>query len=234
MRSQKLDALRGFALLGMVYFHMNYLLIHTFWVMSMDISELFYFSLGRGVAILFIVVSGVSFFLATEKRPFREILRSSKRRFILLALIALSITLVTHSFFYEERIYFGIIHFFSLASICMLIAIPLRGYTIPIGILTIILGEWIAWIHTDSLFLIPLGIYPQGFYSADYYPVIPWLGYALIGYGVAYVLSQKRILSGLLQGNSRLLTPLAFMGRHSLVIYVAHVPVIYGILRIFL
>lgn len=30
MRSQKLDALRGLALLGMILFHANYLLVHLF------------------------------------------------------------------------------------------------------------------------------------------------------------------------------------------------------------
>lgn len=110
----------------------------------MNFSEFFWFLLGRGVAILFIVISGVSFFLATEKRSFHQIFLSSIRRFMLLAFIALSITLVTHYFFYEQRIYFGIIHFFTLASILMLVALPLRGYTIPIGFLIMILGEWIG------------------------------------------------------------------------------------------
>ncbi len=232
MRSQKLDALRGLALLGMILFHANYLLVHLFWVNTMNFSEFFWFLLGRGVAILFIVISGVSFFLATKKRPFTQVLGSSMRRFILLASLALSITLVTHYFFYEERIYLGIIHFFALASILMLGALPLRGYTFPIGILTIILGEWIGWIHTNLFFFIPLGIPPQGFYSADYYPLIPWLGYAFIGYGITHVLSGKGSLSRLLQGHSQLLAPLAFMGRHSLLLYVAHVPVIYGVLML--
>ena len=86
----------------------------------------------------------------------------------------------------------------------------------------------------DSIFLIPLGIVPQGFYSADYYPIIPWFGYMLIGYGMTYLFRERKWFTDLLSGHTDILTPLAFMGRHSLLIYVVHVPVLYFMLKFFL
>ena len=234
MRSQKLDALRGGIILGMIFFHLNYILIHLFGNGVLNFSELFYFILGRGVAWLFIFLSGVSFCLSVPRKSLKKIFSSSLRRCLTLSVIALMITFVTYMYFPQERIYFGILHFFALASILMLIVLPLRGYSIPIGIFIIILGEWIRWIHMDSIFLIPLGIVPQGFYSADYYPIIPWFGYMLIGYGMTYLFRERKWFTDLLSGHTDILTPLAFMGRHSLLIYVVHVPVLYFMLKFFL
>ena len=74
--------------------------------------------------------------------------------------------------------------------------------------------------------LYPLGFTAPGFYSADYFPLLPWfflflIGTALGGWCLAH--RENRLLAVRLPG------VLTWPGRHSLIIYVLHQPVLYGI-----
>ena len=85
------------------------------------------------------------------------------------------------------------------------------------------------WTKTTTVsvkWLYPLGFTAPGFRSADYFPLLPWFFLFLIG----------TVLGGWCLDNqdSPLLTKplpkvLTWPGRHSLVIYVLHQPVLYGI-----
>ncbi len=234
MRLQKLDVLRGIAITGMVLFHANYILIHLFWVSSMNFSEIAWYWIGRSVAVLFIFLAGVSFFLSTEGRPMKKIFQKSLIRMSILAAIALSISIVTYSYFSEERISWGIIHFFASASIVGLLFLRSWRWNILIGIIVLILGNFIQQISIETSLLVPLWFIPNGYYSADYYPLIPWFGYYLIGHGIAFYLQKYRLLESVFWGKVFAGSIFALLGRHSLLIYVIHVPILYVFSRIFL
>lgn len=91
---------------------------------------------------------------------------------------------MTYTLIPEQRISWGILHFLALASIVGLL-------TLRSGYLTILLGS-IALslpylpLTLSSILLIPLGYPPPDYYSADYYPLIPWIGYYLIGQGIGH------------------------------------------------
>jgi uncharacterized membrane protein len=75
--------------------------------------------------------------------------------------------------------------------------------------------------------LLPLGLHSPGFSSFDYFPLIPWLGIFLLGaaLGKSVYAPRRSLLPWSL--------PQTFFnaaGRHSLIIYIAHQPVILGIL----
>ena len=61
MRSQKLDALRGIAVISMIAFHTHYILLHLFGYTGIDFPNLFWYILGRVAVIIFIFVAGISF-----------------------------------------------------------------------------------------------------------------------------------------------------------------------------
>lgn len=65
----------------------------------------------------------------------------------------------------------------------------------------------------------------SGFYSTDYYPFLPWFPMFLCGYFLSRV--GLNLPTGRPYGWS---APLRFLGRHSLLIYVVHQPVIYAVL----
>ena len=75
--------------------------------------------------------------------------------------------------------------------------------------------------------LLPLGLLWPIFASYDYFPLIPWFGVFLAGAALGKTVYAP--------GKSLLLRPpretfINFAGRHSLLIYVVHQPVIMGIL----
>lgn len=85
---------------------------------------------------------------------------------------------------------------------------------------------WTKVTPASVSWLYPLGFTAPGFYSADYFPLLPWFFMFLMG----------TVLGGwcLNHRDNRLLTAplpaaLTWPGRHSLVIYVLHQPVLYGV-----
>jgi uncharacterized membrane protein len=71
---------------------------------------------------------------------------------------------------------------------------------------------------------------------ADYYPVLPWFGVALLGVWAGHLLypgGRRRFPLPARAAQASGVFPLrqlAFLGRHSLLFYLVHQPVIMGIL----
>jgi uncharacterized membrane protein len=67
--------------------------------------------------------------------------------------------------------------------------------------------------------------------TEDYVPLFPWLGVVLIGiFAGAWVAGRDRTVIASLQRFAP--AWLAFLGRHSLLVYMVHQPVLLGILRV--
>ncbi|MGN0624954.1 MAG: heparan-alpha-glucosaminide N-acetyltransferase domain-containing protein, partial [Oscillospiraceae bacterium] len=71
-----------------------------------------------------------------------------------------------------------------------------------------------------------LGFPPYNFVSSDYYPMLPWIFLFFCGSLLGRILVSHAEQPALLRSRCR---PLAFLGRHSLVIYLVHQPVLYGL-----
>jgi uncharacterized membrane protein len=234
MRSQKLDALRGIAVIWMVIFHAHYILLHVFEYTSIDFPNLFWYILGRVVAVVFIFVAGISFWLFVFNKDVKVIYKHFFKRACILSIIAFMITYITYIWFYEQRISFGIIHFFSLSSIVSLGFIKFWRWNVIIGMIIITLQFLIDNISVNTNILLPIGLVNRDFFSADYYPLIPWLGYFLIWYGVISFFDERGRDYILFRGYSWLLELPAYLWRYALVIYIAHTPLIYMLYKILL
>jgi uncharacterized membrane protein len=71
-----------------------------------------------------------------------------------------------------------------------------------------------------------LGIDPT-FFMLDYWPIFPWFGVVLFGVTAGNALygdRSKRAASSIPRPSA--VRPLAFLGRHSLVVYLVHQPVL--------
>lgn len=82
---------------------------------------------------------------------------------------------------------------------------------------------------TKAEWLWPLGFRYAGFYSADYYPLLPWLPVFLLGVWLGGAIERHADKPPLAR---RYPPALTFPGRHSMIIYLLHQPLLYGLCRL--
>lgn len=99
----------------------------------------------------------------------------------------------------------------------------------PVGLGWVGLGGWKLMLPQSlyaNYFTAFFGFYPDWFYSADYFGLLPWLFLFWAGYYLHKAVGRRRM-----EPLRRSVCPaLGWMGRHSLLLYLLHQPVIYGVL----
>lgn len=151
-------------------------------------------------ASLFLIVAGIATNFTAQ--PLR-------RAGIVLSCAAL-ISMVTYIYDPKTFIYFGILHCIGLGMLVLIPLKRLKEFTILIG-LALALAPALSPLRP----------------TLDFYPPIPWIGLMLIGYGVGHYLYVRNNFRLPITINQSLIT---FPGRHSLIIYMIHQPIILGIL----
>ena len=223
-RIWELDALRGLCILCMV-------IIHAFWDLSafggftFDLPGWFLFCRQYG-HILFILLSGLCATLASR----------SFQRGVYVFGAALVISYVTFfmvnvlNFPSDMLIWFGILH---LLGVCMMLfplfkRLPVWALAV-LGVGFVALVVWFESFRIPVNFLFPLGLRAQGFYcGGDYFPLLPWLFLFWAGYFLHHLVGRGRLAPL----RRSVCPPLGWMGRHSLVLYLLHQPVILGVLTV--
>ncbi len=113
------------------------------------------------------------------------------------------------------------------------VVLKVRPYVpLVFGLICIVLSPFVSMLRGPA-FLIPFGITYNGFATLDYEPLIPWFGVVLLGVSLGLVIYKNGVRQGLLTllgEMPRILAPLCFLGRHTLIIYLVHVPIIIGVL----
>ena len=227
-RIWELDALRGFAVLCVVVLHFLYDLNA---LMAVPIVEnpVIYVIMQYG-GILFVALSGLCATLG----------RRSFRRGLIVFACGMGITLVTLGMVwlgmaYESIIiWFGVLH---LLGVCMMVW-PLCK-KLPVWVLAVLgagfvaLGYWLDTLTVETHWLIWLGLKFPGFATSDYFPLLPNLGWFLLGAVLgrtAY--KNKTTLLPKFPAEAAVIRFFRWCGTHSLWIYLIHQPVIYGILSL--
>ncbi len=239
-RIHALDELRGFAVFCMVFYHGFYSIGYFFgwdwgiWLVNFfrPVEPLF--------AGLFILISGICSNLSHS-----NIERGAKLFFI-----SYAVTVVTYfAVGSQSAIRFGILHMLSIAMMLFgVTAVVLRFVPLWVGIplnvllflftLSVSSGSvgipyvWslslpAEWYQTD--FLYPLGLHPKNFSSSDYFPLMPWLFLFFTGGFLGRLAAQKKFPKGMYKKHIGFF---AVMGRHALLIYLVHQPVIFGLCQL--
>lgn len=226
-RFWEVDALRGIALTTMIIYHAVFSL-NMFAGTQFDLSSPFWFYFQRGTACTFIFLAGVSLVIATEGPAGKKIMPSI-RRGIKIFLWGMVVTAVTWLVLASGKVVFGILHFIGTAVI---LALPFArlpaGISGALGLACIVAGQLLGKRTFGFSWLLWLGFVPANFYTIDYFPLLPWFGVVLFGIAVGRLLyaGKRRRFSLPDWSGFGLFRLFSFMGRHSLTIYLVHVPVI--------
>jgi len=229
-RIWEIDFLRGLSIILVVCYHLLYDLgeyvgVKRFLRFSTDLTTVAWVVAQHFFAGLFIVLSGISSTLT----------RSNLRRGLKLLAVSLIITAATYIYNPPSTIWFGILQLLAVSILIYGAAFERAKPKICAawGIIVLGLGFIVPLLRKSMTirfdWLLPFGIHSPGFYSFDYFPLIPWLGVFLIGAALGGTLYEPR--QSLLPWN----LPQSFVnvaGRHSLLIYIVHQPVILAILYV--
>ena len=237
VRLHLLDALRGFLLLHMIAFHGMWNLVYLFGV---DIP---WYQAAPGyiwqqfICWSFILLSGFCFLLG----------RNHLKRGLLVFGAGALVSAVTCALMPENRILFGVL---TCIGSCMILMIPLEKLTrkLPapagaavsfllflllrncavgnLGFESFILCPLPGWLYRNDLTAY-LGFPHPGFYSTDYFGLLPWFflfatGHFLFRMGDRSGRNEKLFARGRVP-------LLNCIGKHSLLVYLLHQPVLYGL-----
>jgi uncharacterized membrane protein len=230
-RIELVDVLRGVALLAMATYHFTWDLDFHGFVPRGTANEGFFRLFARGIASSFLFLVGVSLVLA-HARGIRW--RAFRLREAQVVAGAAAITLVTFFVTPGSFVFFGILHQIALASLVGLLFLRLPT-VVPalVGIAAIGISLCYATPLTEPKWLAWIGLAERAPSTNDYVPVFPWTGVVLLGIAFARVVDRFdgwTKLSGLNGALMRLrLWPLAWLGRHALVFYLLHQPILFGL-----
>ncbi|HEU5293166.1 MAG TPA: heparan-alpha-glucosaminide N-acetyltransferase [Burkholderiaceae bacterium] len=227
-RFDRLDVLRGFAIVWMALFHfcfdLNYFgffapkqhfTADPFWTTQRTcIVSLFLFCAGMGQAIA--LHQGQSW-------------ARFWRRWAQITGCAVLVSIGSWWMFPRSWIFFGVLHGIALMLIPVRLMAPLGRWLWLVGAIAIALpllwrhdafnGPWLSW----------TGLVSRKPVTEDYVPVLPWIG--VMAWGMAtgrWLLTQAR---GVFAGSiPRAANILALLGRWSLSFYMVHQPVLIGLL----
>lgn len=130
---------------------------------------------------------------------------------------------------------FGIL---QLLGVCMILFGLLRsrieqwqGLAFALICMALFAASW--WltdaVQVDIKFLYPFGLRSEKFYSADYYPIFPWMFLFLCGTSFGKYLAEHRKQNG---AERKIPAFLTAPGRFSLPVYLLHQPILYGVIKV--
>jgi len=221
-----LDGLRGLAIIAMAIYHFTWDLTFFNFLPANVLRTTAFTLFGHSIACSFLGIAG--FALAIASRPELD-LRKFAVRLAKLAAAAALVTLATWFAFPQTFVSFGILHCIAAASIISLLFVRAPFWlTLCVGIAIFAAGAAVeaprfddvnGWIGLGER--IPL--------TNDWRPIFPWAGAMLIGLGFGQSTLDRRWFA-------RAVSPppawLAFGGRHSLLIYLVHQPLLFALVWI--
>ncbi len=242
-RAFELDFLRGIAIVMMMFMHFSYDIRYEFGCDAFEyLREGWFWTFVHPVIIvLFVGLSGICCTFS----------RNNFKRGLRLLAVAMAFTVVTSFITFKMGIdcliLFNVLHMLSVSTLVYALISLIENKTgitrDQMTLIMLLFGVWITMTNnylsyyydgeSSNMLLYPLGFAIKGAPSvADYMPLIPWLGVFLICAAAGRVLykEKKTLFAGAGNKVRAFTKPLEFLGRHSLIVYLVHQPVIYGVL----
>jgi len=236
-----LDTIRGITLLSMILYHTCWDLVFLFGKRIPGYTGTGGYVWQQSICWTFILLSGFCWSLGHHHL----------KRGLLVFGSGLLITVVTLLAMPESRVVFGVL---TLIGSCMLLLIPMEKFLLKIRAEAGLAGSFLLFllfrnVNTGymgfgkwNIIRLPDGFYrnllttylgfPQrGFFSTDYFSLLPWFFLFLTGFYLYRLVLKKDIMEKLFSWR---IPVFDVIGRHSLLIYLLHQPVVFGILSVIL
>lgn len=233
-----LDSLRGISIISMVAFHLCY---DIFMMYGLNTSWYFYPMTAvweRSICVMFILLSGMCLNFS----------RNGIKRGVLLNLAGFAVTVVTVIVEPNQAVWFGVLNLIGCSM--MIVSVlsdnlkkisPLSGALISLLLYAVsydLQKGCVGFFRLDIVklpdflysckYLAFLGFPSSDFFSTDFFPLIPWIFLFAAGFYLWNFIVEKNLTKYF-----ELKIPmLDKIGRYSLWIYLAHQPIIMGILML--
>jgi len=228
-RFDRLDALRGAAIVWMVAFHFCFDLNHLGWIAPRQdfYHDPFWTGQRTCIVSLFLLCAGIGQAVATAGgQPWARF----ARRWAQIAGCALLVSAGSALMFPRSWISFGVLHGIAV-MLPLSRVLAERGWVLwPLGALALALPSVLQHPGFDTRWTNWVGLVTHKPVTEDYVPVLPWLGVMLWGLALGrWLLSgrQRALIAGALPSPLR---PLAVLGRWPLTVYMLHQPILIGAL----
>ncbi len=235
-----LDTIRGITIISMIIFHACWDIMYIGFGFSMSfMNSVPAYWWQQSICYTFILLSGFCFSLG----------KHHIKRGLLALGGGIVITIVTCLVIYDARDIFGVLWLIGSSILLMCVIDRIIPHSKPVGIIGLVISFGAFFVTRninegrlgfESLQICPLpekfykgylmtflGFTDPGFYSSDYFSFIPWVFLFAVGYFAYMILSDKVKNFKVLRLEIK---PLSFIGRHSLLIYMLHQPIVYGVL----
>lgn len=235
-RALLLDSLRGLALVNMIAFHTLWDLIYLAGIQPGWYSDSWGYYWQQSICWTFILLSG--FCWPLSKRHLRHGLTVFG-----CGLLVMAVTLVAEP---ESAVWWGVLSLLGGAALLLIpldklfrripaavgavgsllcFAVTRHAYwgSIGLGSVSLPLPRWLF----ANVLTAYLGFPAPEFTSTDYFPLIPWMFLFFTGYFLHHLLWERVKDARTLRLSC---PPLTWLGQHSLLVYMLHQPVIYGVL----
>jgi uncharacterized membrane protein len=231
VRFDRLDALRGLAIVWMAGFHFAFDLNYFGHIRQNFYTDPFWTLQRTAIVSLFLFCAGLGQAVAWQQG---QSWARFWRRWSQVAVCALLVSAGSALMFPRSWIHFGVLHGVAAMLIVVRLLAPLGGrgsagamVLVGVAALALLLPQFVAHPVFDSRLLSGIGLVTRKPVTEDYVPVLPWLGVMLLG-----LVTGQRLLAlrpeWLCGPSSSALLPLSTLGRWSLSFYMVHQPVLIG------
>lgn len=241
-RFWEIDTLRGIAIVMMIIFHILFNLKY-FEVLDIKLYSGPMFFFWFPIPLIFLLLVGISMTLKNNRYRARSMKNEQDlgkadgsavvhvTRGFQILFFAMLITAVTWFVVNDDVIIFGILHLIGLSIILSIPFVKHKWFGFFTGILLIIIGLIFRSIRMDTYWFLVFGIRPRVFSTLDYFPLLPWMGVILIGIFLGNTLYANYERQYTLPDMSKnpVVRILGFLGKHSLLIYMIHPPIIIAV-----
>ena len=233
-RLDRLDALRGLAIVWMAVFHFCFDLNHFGWLQPRQnfYADPFWTVQRTAIVSLFLFCAGLSQAVALGAGLSWH---RFWRRWLQIAGCAVLVSAGSAIMFPGSWISFGVLH--GIALMLVLTRLVAARLSVPallaLGAVIVLLPQFVAHPFFDTRWTNWVGLVTRKPVTEDYVPLLPWWGVMLWGLAAGrWVLAARRMwMGGAAAGPLRwAIRPLAALGRWSLSFYMLHQPVLIGLL----